>query len=66
MIQECVPESNRTNVKAGTICRARCAKIDYELIGPAVRECLILGRWSGYDQICDGTKMIKSMKNYKA
>jgi hypothetical protein len=56
VIQECLPEQNSTNFKFGTKCRARCNETSYRLIGPHIRECLILGIWSGYEQFCIGKK----------
>jgi hypothetical protein len=62
VIQECLPEQNSTDLKFGTKCRARCGEIGYRFIGPHVRECLILGIWSGYEQFCVGKKINKEMK----
>lgn len=55
VIQKCSPESNDESfVKVGTQCQAKCNETGYRLIGPRLRQCLILGRWTGYDQMCVG------------
>ena len=54
VVQECSPEQNTTNVKFGTKCRAKCNETGYRLLGPRVRECLIVGLWTGYEQFCIG------------
>ena len=54
VIQECFPQQNSTKLQFGTKCRAKCNDTGYRLIGPRVRECLSVGRWTAYDQFCVG------------
>lgn len=54
VVQECSPEQNTTDLKFGTKCRAKCNETGYQLVGPRVRECLIVGLWTGYEQFCIG------------
>ena len=54
VFQECSPKPNSTGATVGTRCRARCNESAHRLLGPSTRECLIVGRWSGYDQFCIG------------
>jgi len=54
IIQDCSPKQNTTNYIFGTKCRARCNKTGYRLAGLHIRECLIVGIWSGYEQFCIG------------
>ncbi|CAF3636597.1 unnamed protein product [Rotaria sp. Silwood1] len=52
VIQECLPQQNTTKLHFGTKCEAKCNKTGYRLIGPRIRECLVMGRWTGYEQFC--------------
>ena len=54
VVQQCTPEQNETSSRVGTRCRATCNATGYRLLGPQMRECLILSRWTGYDQYCIG------------
>ena len=56
IIQECSPKNNNTNFKVGTKCQAKCKETGFKILGPLIRECLIIGIWSGYEQICIGKK----------
>lgn len=62
---ECSPQQNSTKYQFGTKCRAKCNETGYRLIGPRIRECLSMGRWTGYDQSCIGKcfTIEKNMKN---
>ncbi|UJR26649.1 hypothetical protein I4U23_007966 [Adineta vaga] len=52
VLQECFPQQHTTKVQFGTKCQAKCNNTGYRLIGPRIRECLSMGRWTGYDQFC--------------
>jgi hypothetical protein len=52
--QECLPQQNHTKFSFGTKCRAKCNETGYRLIGPRTRECLSMGKWTGYEQFCIG------------
>ncbi|CAF3959284.1 unnamed protein product, partial [Rotaria sp. Silwood2] len=52
VIQECLPQQNNTKLQFGSKCQAKCNETGYRLIGPRIRECLIMGRWTGYEQFC--------------
>ncbi len=54
VVQECLPKQNQTKLLFGTQCRAKCNETGYRLIGPRTRECLSMGKWTGYDQFCIG------------
>jgi len=54
VIQECLPQQMNTKFQFGTKCRAKCNETSYRLIGPRIRECLSMGRWTGYEQFCIG------------
>ncbi|CAF3838702.1 unnamed protein product [Adineta steineri] len=52
IIQECLPKQNNTQLRFGTQCQVKCNDTGYRLIGPRIRECLSMGRWTGYEQFC--------------
>jgi hypothetical protein len=54
VIQECLPQQNNTKYQFGTKCQAKCNETGYRLVGPHARECLSMGRWTGYEQFCIG------------
>ncbi len=64
VIQECLPQQNTTKFPFGTKCRAKCNETGYRLIGPRMRECLSVGRWTGYEQFCIGECMAIDRKEY--
>lgn len=47
-------------MRVGTQCQAKCNETGFRLVGPRVRECLSIGRWTGYDQSCVGKPFIES------
>jgi hypothetical protein len=55
VVHSCVPKIPNTNkIKIGTKCQTKCNVTGYRLVGPRTRECLSVGKWSGYDQSCIG------------
>ncbi len=59
VIQECLPKQNHTKLLFGTQCHAKCNQTGYRLIGPRTRECLSMGKWTGYEQFCIGKCIAK-------
>ena len=58
VVQECVPKQNHTKLLSGTECHAKCNQTGYRLIGPRTRECLSMGKWTGYEQFCIGKRIV--------
>jgi len=64
VIQECLPQQNNTKYQFGTKCRAKCNETGYRLIGPRTRECLSVGKWTGYEQFCIGECIVIDKETY--
>jgi coenzyme F420-reducing hydrogenase gamma subunit len=56
VIQECLPQQNNTKLQFGTKCQAKCNETGYRMIGPRIRECLSISKWTGYEQFCIGKR----------
>ncbi len=54
VVQECLPKQSNTKFQFGTNCQAKCNETGYRLVGPRIRECLSMSRWTGYEQFCIG------------
>jgi hypothetical protein len=54
VIQECLPQQSNKKLQFGTKCQAKCNETGYRLIGPRIRECLSISKWTGYEQFCIG------------
>ena len=48
-----------SSIRLGSTAHYTC-NADYTLVGPATRECLITGTWSGYTPVCVANNTNKS------
>ena len=44
----------KNHFEVGAECEAKCNQTGYRIVGPRIRKCLPIGKWTGYDQSCIG------------